>query len=286
MSFDISADIVACRSLFTRHSYVKLYSAKEGDRIESSRATTFSAAVVCDDGRCGPRTHINALVSSDLSNKILVSWHDLKELGVIPQDFPNVKSAILCSLSTEQILATLHSDFAAVLSDYLQPSMRMKEEPCSIKFKKGLMYTPFKVLNARPNRLHMHSKADKLVKELIEKEVISRIPTDVTTTNLFQGSFVLKPGPGETEDRDVRLVTDYAPINSYIKRPVHPFPSPNIVFQSIDSSNKWFAKLDALHGYFQFPVNKDSQLLTTFLLPKGKFYKGAAGLSPSGDWWC
>ena len=284
----ISADIVARRSLFTRHSSVKLYSAKEGDRMESSRATTFSAAVVCDDGRRGPRTHIDALVSSDLSNEILISWHDLKELGVIPQDFPNVSSAILRSLSTEQMLATLHSDYADVLSDYLQPSMRMKGEPCSIKFKKGLTYTPFKVLNARPIPLHMRSKADKLLEELIEKEVIDRVPTDVTTDNLFRGSFVLKPGPGEPEERDVRLVTDYMPINPYIERPVHPFPSPNIVFQSIDSNNKWFAKLDALHGYFQLPIDKESQLLTAFLLPQGKFYYKVApmGLSPSGDWWC
>ncbi len=42
--------------------------------MESSRATTFSAAVICDDGRHGPRTHIDALVSADLSNKILISW--------------------------------------------------------------------------------------------------------------------------------------------------------------------------------------------------------------------
>ncbi len=70
----ISADIVARRSLFTRHSSVKLYSAKEWDRMESSRATTFSAAVICDDGRHGPRRHIDALVSADLSNEILISW--------------------------------------------------------------------------------------------------------------------------------------------------------------------------------------------------------------------
>ncbi len=46
--------------------------------------------------------------------------------------------------------------------------------------------------------------------------------------------------------------------------------------------------LDTLHGYFQLPLDKDSQLLTAFLLPQGKFYYKVApmGLSPSGDWWC
>ena len=153
--------------------------------------------------------------------EILISWHELKELGVIPQAFPNISSAILRSLSTEQMLATLYSDYAYMLNDYLQPSMRMKREPCSIKFKKGLTYTPFKVLNACPIPLHMCSKADKLLEELIEKEVIGRVPTDVTTDNLFRGSFVLKPGPGEPEDRDVRLVTGaHQPLHRVPRAPV------------------------------------------------------------------
>ncbi len=94
---------------------------------------------------------------------------------------------------------------------------------------------------------------------------------------------MLKPGSREPEDCNVRLVTDYAPINSYIERPVHPFTLPNIAFQSIDSNNKWFAKLDALHGYFQLPFDKESQLKTVFLLPQGKFYYKVVpmGLSPS-----
>ena len=185
--------------------------------MESSRATTFSAAAVFDDGLRGPRTHIGPGQLRPLQ-RYSHFLADLKELGVIPQDFPNVSSTILRSLSMEQMLATLHSDYADVLSDYLQPSMRMKGEPCSIKFKKGLPYPPFKILNARPVPLHMRSKADKLVKELIRKEVLGKIPTDVTTDNLFRGSFVLKPGPGKPEDCDVRLVTDYTPINPYIER--------------------------------------------------------------------
>ncbi len=88
---------------------------------------------VTTDAAAPEHTYIDALVSSDLSNEILISCHDLKELGVIPQDFPNVSSAILCPFSTEQMLSTLHSDYANMLSKYLQPSMRMKREPCYIK---------------------------------------------------------------------------------------------------------------------------------------------------------
>ena len=51
--------------------------------------------------------------------------------------------------------------------------------------------------------------------------------------------------------------------------------------------SKWFAKLDALHGYYQIPLALESQKLTAFLLPQGRFYYRVApmGLNPSGDWW-
>ena len=69
---------------------------------------------------------------------------------------------------------------------------------------------------------------------------------------------------------------------------MHPFPSPDIVFQSKAKNSKWFVKLDALHGYYQIPLAPESQKLTAFLLSQGRFYYRVAqmGLNPSGDWWC
>ncbi len=83
------------------------------------------------------------------------------------------------------------------------------------------------------------------------------------------------------------MVTDYTLINPYIERPVHPFPSPDIVFQSVGKDSKWFVKLDALHNYYQLPLGPESKKLTAFLLPQGRIYYrvGPMGLNPSGDWW-
>ena len=44
---------------------------------------------------------------------------------------------------------------------------------------------PAVLLNARPIPPHMRSMANKLMEKLIEKELIGRIPTDVTNENLF-----------------------------------------------------------------------------------------------------
>ena len=41
--------------------------------------------------------------------------------------------------------------------------------------------------------------------------------------------------------------------------------------QSIPHGQKIFAKLDAVHGYFQLALDEESSYLTTFLLPQGRF---------------
>ena len=79
-------------------------------------------------------------------------------------------------------------------------------------------------------------------------------------------------------------MTDYWPINPYNERPIHPFPLPDIVFQSVGKDSRWFAKLDAfLHGYYQILLAPKCQKLT-----QGRFYYKVApmGLNPSSDWWC
>ena len=58
--------------------------------------------------------------------------------------------------------------------------------------------------------------------------------------------------------------------------------------RSIPSSAKFFCKLDCTSGYYQVPLDLESSLLTTFLLPSGRYrYTGAPmGLNASSDFWC
>ena len=50
----------------------------------------------------------------------------------------------------------------------------------------------------------------------------------------------------------------------------------------------FFAKLDAVHGYFQLALDEESSLLTTFLIPSGpyRYLRAPMGLSSSSDEWC
>ena len=54
------------------------------------------------------------------------------------------------------------------------------------------------------------------------------------------------------------MVTDYSKINKFVKRPVHPFPSVADIVRSIPAGTKCFAKMDAIHGYFQLALDEES----------------------------
>ena len=89
------------------------------------------------------------------------------------------------------------------------------------------------------------------------------------------------------DGRSLRLVTDYTQLNKHVMRPVHPFPSAMDVIKAIDPSSRVFAKFDAVKGYFQIPLTEEASLLTTMLLPQGryKYLRAPMGLSCSSDEW-
>lgn len=89
-------------------------------------------------------------------------------------------------------------------------------------------------------------------------------------------------------DGSVRVVVDYSALNKYVRRPVHPFPSPKQLASSIPSSARWFVALDATKGYWQVELDKESRHLTTFLTQFGRFRfrRAPMGLNASGDEYC
>ena len=101
------------------------------------------------------------------------------------------------------------------------------------------------------------------------------------TTDWCSPAFFLAKADGVR----VRLVTDYTKLNKYVKRPVHPFPATRDIIQSVPKGQRVFAKLDAVHGYFQLALDEESSFLTTFLLPQGKFryLRAPMGLNASSD---
>ena len=219
-------------------------------------------------------TTCEAWVARGLSREAILGVDEMRALGYVTRKFVD---ACGCNISMRDELINQYPD---VFQDKLM-HRAMSGTPMSVELDdlKGLK--PLKVLTVRQTPLHMQEMGRQLIADLVGCGILRKVtePTDWVSP----AKFVLKPG-----GKKVRLVTDYRRLNKYVKRPVHPFPSPTDVIRMLEPGTQVFAKLDAIHGYYQVPLDEKSQLLTTFLLPDGKYcYTGAPmGLSSSGDEFC
>ena len=98
---------------------------------------------------------------------------------------------------------------------------------------------------------------------MVEQGVISKVerPTD------WCSGLVEVPKANKT---DVRLCVDLTQLNKAVKREFHPMSS---VDDSLDklSNVRDFTRLDANSGFWQIPLDCESQLLTTFITPYWRF---------------
>ena len=137
---------------------------------------------------------------------------------------------------------------------------------------------PNSISIARLVPLRMQRAANQAISNLLKKQVRTKV--NKPTPWCAPGFFVPKPN-----GTSVRLVTDYTKLN---KKAMHPFPSATEIMQSIPEDAKFFAKLDAVHGYFQLALDEESSYLTTFLIPSGRYhyFRAPMGLSSSSGEWC
>jgi hypothetical protein len=217
-----------------------------------------------------------------MAGQILLGWEDCKKFGILhptwPEPFDAARSTRTAPTSCEEVIERIKEEFADVLADEL-PKTPMKGKPMKIHMVEEGRSNPKKTFIARKLPIHQEEEANKLVNELMSKNVIAKQeePTDWVSPAMF----VPKP------NGKLRLVTDYTHLNRYLKRPIHPFPSAKEMMQGIKADSKVFMKLDAVSGYWQMPVAEEDQHLTTFLLPTGryKYLRGPMGLAPTSDEW-
>ena len=81
----------------------------------------------------------------------------------------------------------------------------------------------------------------------------------------------------------VRLCVDLTKLNTFVRRPIHPMKTPKEAVSNIKPESKYFSTLDATQGYWQIALSQESQELTTFLTPWGRYLFLR---SPMGDEYC
>ena len=140
---------------------------------------------------------------------------------------------------------------------------------------------PFRIFTPRQIPIRFQNKADATVIKLLKSGVIVRV--DGPEHGLLQLSLC----PRGTE-QSVRMVTEFSHINRFVITPVHPFPLVQDIVQCIPVGTVLFAKMDAIHGYFQLALDEESSQITIFLLLswRNRYFRAPIGLSSLSDKWC
>ena len=137
---------------------------------------------------------------------------------------------------------------------------------------------PIRISTARKLAYAFREETKKELDQMVQQGVIKSVG-DMATDWCHPMVVVEKPTGG------IRICVDLTKLNKYVKRPIHPGPSPQEVVSDIPPRQKYFTTMDALKGYWQIPLAEESQPLTTFITPWGRymFLRAPMGLSSTGD---
>ncbi len=265
----LSYDLVVKHGLKVNRKGKELLRAANGEMMKCEGSTIIKCTYN------GLTVRVHALLSSSMRNEFLLSWQDMIRLRILPGDFPTQIQLV----APDDLIGQLTSDFSDVFA--ATPAKSMAGPPMHIYLDPSQEIVGKKILTTRQVPLHQQDAADALIQQLVADGVLARVQEP--TKFISRGFFVNKPGGG------LRLVTDYqSTLNPYVLRPVHPFPSSRDILKLIMPDARYFAKLDAVQGYLQIPLDEESSLLTTFLLPSGRYryLRAPMGLNASSDEWC
>ena len=118
---------------------------------------------------------------------------------------------------------------------------------------------------SRPLPAAMRELTKKQLDYLLANDIIDKVPANVPTPWCSQMHVVHKP-----DGKNVRVCIDPKYLNKALLRETHPIKTIEDVVTKVEGSN-YFSKLDANMGFFQIQLDYESQLLTTFATPWGRY---------------
>lgn len=199
-------------------------------------------------------------------NGSLISWRAARTLSILPDCYPSPpktppKPPFHCVANVQgKPVDALMSEFPSVFDGSVRS---MEGEEFRIVLSEDAQ--PFCV---RAPRAVPFALREKLQAEL-EHLQCQGIIAPVTTPTDWCAPIVV--APKKNSDK-IRLCVDLTRLNKYVKRERYQSVTPAQAVADIATENaKVFTKLDALKGYHQCPLEKGSQLLTTFITPFGRF---------------
>ena len=196
----------------------------------------------------------------------LISWAIAKELKILPACYPQpigVVNATHISQKDNTLVPTtdqIMSEFPTVFDGHIRTML-------GENFYISLADDVFPYCVKTPRTIHFAYR-DKYQKE-IDLFVEQGIITPVTVPTDWCAPIVVVPKKGT--DR-IRMCVDLSKLNKVARQECYPSVTPARAVTDIQQSKaKCFTVFDALKGYHQCPLDEESQKLTTFITPFGRF---------------
>ena len=124
---------------------------------------------------------------------------------------------------------------------------------------------PFCINTPRSIPFAFHDKLKAELDLLQEQNIIAPV-TEVTE---WCAPIVVTP---KKNSESIRMCVDLSRLNRYVQRERYQATTPAQAVADIAASDaKYFTVLDAMKGYHQCALDNESQLLTTFITPFGRF---------------
>ena len=202
-------------------------------------------------------------------NQVISEKQSMPEyLKTLPED-PN-------EMQLEEVKQRIMEVFRDVFTDGQSMLKPMGCKPSEIQLVPEA--NPIRISTARKLAYAFREETKQELDKMVQQGIIQPVG-DKSTDWCHPMVVVEKPGGG------IRICVDLTKLNKYVKRPTHPGPSPQEVVSDIPPNQKFFTTLDAIKGYWQIPLTKESQPPTTFITPWGryKFLRAPMGLSSTGD---
>ena len=161
-------------------------------------------------------------------------------------------------------------------SDTLRP---MVGSPMQIHVRPDAI--PFAAHAARPIPFAWRAEVQSKLDEMVQQGVIALLGD---TPSAWCHPLVIVP----KSSGGIRICVDMTKLNKHVDRATYPLCTPKDAVSAIPPTARYFSTLDATHGYWQVPLEEDSQILTTFISPWGrfKFLRSPMGLVSTGDEYC
>ena len=107
----------------------------------------------------------------------------------------------------------------------------------------------------------------KKVREELDRMESIGVITKVTEPTPWCAGLVAVP----KKSGQVRICVDLKPLNKSVLRETYPMPKVDEILAQLTGATV-FSKLDANSGFWQIPLSEESQRLTTFISPFGRYY--------------